>query len=208
MAYQDRQHLRQHGDGQDLAQGRAEPIALGGEQREPEQDERRGHAGTHAGQIDVAGGLGRRRVFADQDAVDAKVEPVEILDEARRAEHHEGDGDQPGNRPKPSKCQPDQRGTGGQHGGGGVRREAMKIGQNPVERRQRDVPTDERQGPDGAHHEAADARHVERHPHGAWRRQRHLHRNLNHEPSSPNIAEFGRGRSWALLGRRPQNERQ
>ncbi len=174
------QHLGQHGDGQDLADGGAEPVALGGEQGEPKQNERAGVAWRHARRRRLSGAIGGRCPIAEQRLVDTKVKPEQLLDDGCAAEQDEPETDDPGEGPKPAECQAEEPDAAGDGGCGRIRRHAVKVGEERLERREIEMPAGEHQRPGGDHHQGTKTRQAERHPHGARHRQSHPHWNLNH----------------------------
>ena len=188
------QHLGQHGDGQDLADGGAEPVALGAQQSEPKQDQRAGVPGRHA----RAGDVGGRRRIAKHHPVDAEVKSVQVLEDGCAAEQDERETDEPGEGPQAAECKAEQPDACGDGSCGGIRRHAVKMGEERLERGEIEMPAREHERPGGANHQGAQARQTERHPHGARHRQCHSHWDLNHSPSSPPIS---RGRSPGEVGR-------
>ncbi len=128
--------------------------------------------------------------------IDAEVEAEEILGEGHSAEQHEDKADQPGNRPKAPEGQAEKPEPRGKHAGSRIRRHAVQVGKEWIERGEVEMPARKHERAHGADHNRAKARQAERHPHGARHRQSHPYWDLNHSPSSPNLAGSKPGRNW------------
>ena len=137
-------------------------------------------------------------VLPSTHPVDAEVKSVQVLEDGCAAEQDERETDEPGEGPQAAECKAEKPDACGDGSCGGIRRHAVKMGEERLERGEIEMPAREHQRPGGANHEGAQARQTERHPHGARHRQCHSHWDLNHSPSSPPIS---RGRSPGEVGR-------
>ena len=183
---------------------RAEPVPLGAEQCEPEQNERAGVAGRHARGRHMPGEVGGRRRIAEQYPVDAKVKSVKVLEDGCAAEQDERETDEPGEGSQAAECQAEEPDAGGDGTCSSIRRHAVQAGEERLERGEIEMPAGEYQRPGGANHQGTQAGQSPRHPYGAGHRQCHPHWDLNHSRSSPQYrgiearAKLGAPRQKAL----------
>ena len=123
------QDLRQHDQGDDLAEGGHCLAAFRVHQRQAEQDEGPGDAEGRVGGLSGRFGTRRNRLGRKQHLTEAEIDARQFLAENHKADGHKDEADHPGKQPKPPEGEAQEPKSCGNDPEGRIRRHAGKAGE-------------------------------------------------------------------------------